>query len=303
MNKDFELPRDPAARIVEAGWVRLVHTGRVTLAASEEGRFLRRDLLLVQSDRGDVYARAIEDSRRRTLEPGAYVKVSKRIPQSEASALLAMDRSREEEARRVFIECVRRCGLEMHLADVEVTHQDPRIVFYFTAPGRVDFRQLVRELATMLRSRIELRQIGVRDEARCTGGLGPCGQPLCCSTFLREFTAVTIRMAKMQGLVPNPQKVSGLCGRLMCCLAYEHEVYVEAMKSFPRIGSLVRTPKGEGKVKELMLMRGAVKVALAPGQPPEEFFLKDITVVAGAGSTQPDMDLDETPAELKGLED
>ena len=153
----------------------------------------------------------------------------------------------------------------MHLSEVEITHGDARIVFNFTSPGRVDFRSLVRELAGALKSRIELRQIGVRDETRCTGGLGPCGLPLCCATFLREFTTVTIRMAKVQGLVPNPQKVSGLCGRLMCCLAYEHGVYTDMMKDLPRNGTTIKTPKGEGRVKEVLVMRNVIKVALGPG--------------------------------------
>jgi hypothetical protein len=130
------------------------------------------------------------------------------------------------------------------------------VAFLFTAPERVDFRELVRELAQTLRTRIELRQVGVRDETRCTGGLGPCGLPVCCASFLRDFTTVSIRMAKVQGLVPNPQKVSGLCGRLMCCLAYEQPWYAEAMKGFPKMNSMVTTPKGEGKVKELLILRG-----------------------------------------------
>jgi cell fate regulator YaaT (PSP1 superfamily) len=267
-----------------------------------------------------VHARALQDSARSTLTPDRYSRVLRRVPPAEAAAVLSRDKAREEEARAVFIEQVRRHRLDMHLSDVEVTHGDSRVIFYFTAPGRIDFRSLVRDLASGIRARIELRQVGVRDEARCTGGLGPCGLPLCCSTFLRDFAAVTIRMAKVQGLVPNPQKVSGLCGRLMCCLAYEQDVYVEMMKEFPKTGSMVSTPKGDGKVKELLVMRRAVKVSLGPGQM-IEVPLDEVKPLArpggqggpaGQGNEQAaveaegdgaDVESDEDPAELKGLED
>lgn len=299
--------RGSSARVVEAGWARLQHTGRVVRAASEEVRFGALDVLLVQTERGDVCARALADSTRVSLTPDRYVKVIRRMPATEAAVVLARDRAREEEARSVFIEQVRRHGLEMHLSDVEVTHGDSRVIFYFTAPGRVDFRSLVRDLASTIHARIELRQVGVRDEARCTGGLGPCGQPLCCATFLSQFTAVTIRMAKVQGLVPNPQKVSGLCGRLMCCLAYEQEVYAEMMKDFPKVGTLVSTPKGEGKVKELMIMRHAVRVSLGPGQM-IEVPLADVKPLPRPGAAapqgeEPESEAEEDPAELKEIED
>ena len=299
--------RGSSARVVEAAWARLMRTGRVAMVASEEARFSKLDLLLVATDRGDVYARALDDSSRRALPVDAWLKMVRRVPPAEATVVLARDKAREEEARRYFIEQVRRHHLDMHLADVEITHGDPRVVYYFTAPGRIDFRSLVRDLAGSLRSRIELRQVGVRDEARCTGGLGPCGQPLCCATFLREFTTVTIRMAKVQGLVPNPQKVSGLCGRLMCCLAYEHEVYTEMMKAFPKVGAMVTTPKGEGKVKELLIMRNAVKVAIGPGQmievPLPEVIVQKREGAAPKSAPAVEEEPDDELAELKKLED
>lgn len=253
-------------RVVEAGWVRMGPTGRLVRVASEEARFFRNDVLMVRTERGDLLGTAIADSERAALVPDRYCRVVRRVPTTEAASLEARDEARRQEARQAFVDLVRNHRLDMHLSEIETFCGEPRILFYFTAPGRVDFRAMVRELATRLRARIELRQVGVRDEARCTGGLGPCGQPLCCATFLREFTAVTIRMAKVQGLVPNPQKVSGLCGRLMCCLAYEHDVYLELMKAFPKVGAVVKTSKGEGKVKELQIMRGLVKVSLGPGQ-------------------------------------
>ncbi len=265
-----------AVRVVEAGWVRLVKTGRVVLAASDEVRFSQGDMLIVRTERGDILARAVTASARRALGPNDCLRVARRLQPGEREAVLGRLASREEEARAVFQREVKRHGLEMHLSQVEVVHNDSRIIFYFTAPGRVDFRALVRDLAAALRARVELRQIGVRDETRCLGGLGPCGLPLCCATFLREFSAVTIRMAKTQGLVLNPQKVSGVCGRLMCCLAYEHGLYCEMRRQFPKIGSVVATPKGEGKVRDLLIMRKAVRVMLAPGVV-EEFPLDEVT--------------------------
>ncbi|MBL6975949.1 MAG: stage 0 sporulation protein [Deltaproteobacteria bacterium] len=274
--------RGSNTRIVEAAWVKMLRTGRIVLAASQEVRFSRGDVVLIHTERGDVHARAITDSARQTLSPAVYLPVSRRLQVGEVDAVLGRDRSREEEARQVFIREVRKHKLDMRLSQVEAAHGDARIIFYFTAPGRVDFRGLVRDLASSLHSRIELRQIGVRDEARCAGGLGPCGLPLCCATFLMDFATVTIRMAKTQGLVLNPQKVSGLCGRLMCCLAYEHEVYCDMRKEFPRVGSLIMTPKGEGKVKDLQIMRRVVKVSLGPGHF-EEFSLDDLEVKSGCG--------------------
>lgn len=272
---DEAVAKGGAIRVVEAAWVRLLKTGRVFLAASDEVRFHRGDILIVRTDRGDLVARALTASARRGLNTEDYLRVIRRLQPGEWEALRSRMEEREVEARAVFQREVKRHGLEMHLSQVEIVPGDSRIIFYFTAPGRVDFRALVRDLAGALRARIELRQIGVRDETRCLGGLGPCGLPLCCATFLREFSAVTIRMAKTQGLVLNPQKVSGVCGRLMCCLAYEHGIYCEMRKEFPRVGSAVSTPKGEGKVRDILVMKRAVKVVMGPGVI-EEFPLSDV---------------------------
>lgn len=296
-------------RVVEAGWAARPRSGRRFLVGSEEIRFLEGDVLLVRTDRGDLLAKALQASGRSSLPADGYMRVVRRVAPAEADALLARVEAREQEARVAYVDLVRKHDLDMHLSDVEVM-QDGRVLFSFTAPGRVDFRGLVRDLASAMRARIELRQIGVRDEARCTGGLGPCGLPLCCASFLRDFTAVTIRMAKVQGLVPNPQKVSGLCGRLMCCLAYEHPCYCEAQKGFPKVGAMVMTPKGEGKVKELQILRQAVRVSLGPGMF-EEFPLVDVqwkgAPKAGETGAAPSEDEGEAEAEdtpdLKGLED
>ncbi|MFN2371352.1 MAG: stage 0 sporulation family protein, partial [Candidatus Krumholzibacteriia bacterium] len=153
-------------------------------------------------------------------------------------------------------------GLEMTLVGVERQFDHRKITFYFTAEQRVDFRELVRDLAAVFRTRIELRQIGVRDEARHKGGLGVCGREFCCSSFMHEFLPVTLKMAKVQQLPLNPGKLSGPCGRLRCCLTFEHEVYQDLRRSLPRVGARVATPRGEGTVRKLDLLRESVAVAL-----------------------------------------
>ncbi len=171
--------------------------------------------------------------------------------------------SEDKRAWRVCRECIERHGLEMKLVKVEYAPDHSKVTFYFTADGRVDFRELVKDLAGTFHMRIELRQIGVRDESKMVGGLGLCGQQFCCSRFLRDFQPVSIRMAKEQGLSLNPTKISGCCGRLMCCLAYEQPAYEYLNSIMPMAGSTVRTPDGLGTVLETNPVSGYLKVLLA----------------------------------------
>ena len=168
----------------------------------------------------------------------------------------------ERKAKQVCLEQIKRLNLPMNLSRVSYVKENHKITFYFTADGRIDFRELVRALAHNLRSRIEMRQVGVRDEAKAINGYGICGQTLCCSSFLKEFTPVTIRMAKDQGLALNPSKISGVCGRLMCCLQYEHDVYRDLIKSFPRLGNRIETPEGWGKVIKNNILGKTVTIYL-----------------------------------------
>lgn len=168
----------------------------------------------------------------------------------------------EEKAKQVCLEQIGRLKLPMNLSRVVQQKESHKITFYFTAEGRIDFRELVRALAHHLRYRIEMRQVGVRDEARAIAGYGVCGETLCCSTFLKDFTPVTIRMAKDQGLALNPSKISGVCGRLMCCLQYEHDLYKDIVKLLPRIGQRVETPEGFGKVVKNNILDKMVTVFL-----------------------------------------
>lgn len=172
------------------------------------------------------------------------------------------NRDREKEAFEICLNEINKHGLEMKLVDVEYTFDNNKIIFYFTADGRVDFRELVKDLASIFKTRIELRQIGVRDEAKMLGGLGPCGRSLCCATFLGDFEPVSIKMAKEQNLSLNPTKISGICGRLMCCLKYEEEVYQVIKKDVPPVGTKVFTPCGEGIILEVNYLKQMAKVKL-----------------------------------------
>lgn len=168
----------------------------------------------------------------------------------------------EEEAFDICLEKIDEHGLPMKLIDVEYTFDRNKIIFYFTADGRVDFRELVKDLASIFKTRIELRQIGVRDEAKMVGGLGPCGRQLCCETVLRDFEPISIKMAKAQNLSLNPAKISGICGRLMCCLKYECDNYKKAKKKMPNVGDRVETDFGVGEVVNLNVVKKTVKVSL-----------------------------------------
>ncbi len=177
---------------------------------------------------------------------------------------------KKEKAMRLCQEKIDKHGLVMKLIDVEHTFDNSKIIFYFTADGRVDFRELVKDLAGVFKMRIELRQIGVRDEAKMMGGIGSCGRSLCCHSWLSDFEPVSIKMAKVQNLSMNPSKISGICGRLMCCLKYENDIYMELRKGMPDIGEKVKTPDGLGKVVDTVLIESKVKVRLYIDDQPEK---------------------------------
>ncbi|MBQ7319358.1 MAG: stage 0 sporulation family protein, partial [Clostridia bacterium] len=170
------------------------------------------------------------------------------------------NKNREMEAFRICQEKIAAHGLDMKLVEAEFTFDNTNLLIYFTSAGRVDFRELVKDLAGVFRTRIELRQIGIRDEAKILGGLGTCGRPLCCASFLADFVQVSIKMAKEQNLSLNSTKISGCCGRLMCCLRYESDTYEEAIRLTPPVGSLVETPDGQGSVTSTVPLRGMVTV-------------------------------------------
>ncbi|MBE6050597.1 MAG: stage 0 sporulation protein [Clostridium sp.] len=193
------------------------------------------------------------------------------------------NKSKEKSALDICTKKIEVHGLDMKLIDVEYTFDNNKVIFYFTADGRVDFRELVKDLATIFKTRIELRQIGVRDEAKMIGGLGPCGRPMCCSTFLGDFTSVSIKMAKEQNLSLNPTKISGICGRLMCCLNYEQSTYESIRKYLPKVGSIVKTEVGKGEVISNSVVKESVKVKLKIDDEEvlREFKISNIKLISG----------------------
>ena len=191
---------------------------------------------------------------------------------------------KEKEAFKICLEKIAARKLDMKLVDVEYTFDQSKILFYFTSDGRVDFRELVKDLASVFRVRIELRQIGVRDEAKMLGGLGICGRKLCCSSHLGGFEPVSIKMAKEQNLSLNPTKISGTCSRLMCCLKYEQEAYEDLLKTTPSVGSYVKTPEGKGVVSDVNLLKGILKVAIGKDEDKviKTYHVDEITVLKSA---------------------
>jgi cell fate regulator YaaT (PSP1 superfamily) len=190
----------------------------------------------------------------------APLKKVLRLATGEDDMQLAANREKESNAHQIGLDKIAAHGLPMKLVSVEHTFDGNKIIFYFTADGRIDFRDLVKDLAAVFRTRIELRQIGVRDEAKILGGLGCCGRELCCCSWLSDFASVSIRMAKDQNLSLNPTKISGICGRLMCCLKYENDVYEQAREEYPEIGSRVSTPLGEGRVTGINIFKRTIFV-------------------------------------------
>ncbi|MCI8819069.1 MAG: stage 0 sporulation family protein [Oscillibacter sp.] len=221
------------------------------------------DSVIVQTAQGLEFASCTQGNHE--VEDSAIVKpLSAMVRRATENDFRVMEynRKREREAFHICEGKIADHGLEMKLVNVSVGFDSNKIVFYFTADGRVDFRELVRDLASVFRARIELRQIGVRDEAKMIGGLGICGRPFCCSQFLDGFLPVSIKMAKTQNLSLNPTKISGTCGRLMCCLKYEQNAYEDAARRMPKVESFVQTPDGPGNVKSVELLRELVKVSL-----------------------------------------
>ena len=205
-----------------------------------------------------------------------------RVATKEDLRRLEENARKEKEAMKICEKKIAEHNLDMKLVDVEYTFDNSKILFYFTADGRVDFRALVKDLASVFRTRIELRQIGVRDESKMLGGLGVCGRPFCCSSFLGEFHPVSIKMAKEQGLSLSPTKISGTCGRLMCCLKYEQDAYSDLLKRTPKVGAIVKTPAGKGLVVESNLLTQTLKVKMdntPDTAAPQTFKVKQVRLV------------------------
>lgn len=249
--------------MVEVVGVRFRKAGHIYYFAPNQLEYSYNEKVLVESQQSKQLATVVVPKK--TFEPEDLPDEIKPILSKATAADLAKEQKNVEDAHKalgVAKEKIRKHQLEMKLIQVEYMFDRSKMIFYFTADGRIDFRELVKDLAAIFRTRIELRQIGVRDEAKILGGIGPCGRQLCCSTFLGDFIPVSIKMAKDQGLSLNPVKISGLCGRLMCCLKYENDEYGLAKKELPDYGKEVVTPDGKGKVIGLNLLSRVVKVRL-----------------------------------------
>ena len=244
-----------------------------------------------------------EESPDKIIRP---LKEVTRIASPQDVEKMEQNRKDEKKAFEICLEKIAKHNLEMKLIDVEYTFDRSKVLFYFTADGRVDFRELVKELAQVFRTRIELRQIGVRDESKMMGGVGVCGRQFCCSGFLSDFTPVSIKMAKEQGLSLNPSKISGSCGRLMCCLSYEQPAYEYLNSITPGVGSLVKTGDGNGIVAEVNLLKGLIKVRLDKNKEglPKEFKIKEVTVLKRVHPNKKGNAADQqAEKELRALED
>ena len=281
--------------------VRFKDVGKVYYFDPDNTTLQEGDAVIVETARG-VECGRVATANREIPDEDIVHPLKKLIRKATQEDLVRVEENRKKE-KEAFGICEKKIlahKLDMKLVDVEYTFDNSKILFYFTADGRVDFRALVKDLAPVFRTRIELRQIGVRDEAKMLGGLGICGKPFCCSTFLGEFQPVSIRMAKEQGLSLSPVKISGTCGRLMCCLKYEQEAYTDLLKTTPKVGAIVGTPEGRGVVVDQNLLTGVLKVRMdrSPEAAPSTFKVKEVKVLKDAQIRLEKKEIEE----LKGLE-
>lgn len=264
--------------------VRFKKAGKIYYFSPEGLNIKKSDNVIVETARGVEFGECVIAPKQ--VEDGKIVSPLKSVIRIATPEDIIRNKENKEKEKEAFEACVSKIEqhhLKMKLIDVEYTFDNNKVIFYFTADGRVDFRELVKDLASIFRTRIELRQIGVRDEAKMIGGLGPCGRTMCCSSFLGDFAPVSIKMAKEQSLSLNPTKISGICGRLMCCLNYEQETYEGIRKRLPKVHSVVDTPFGKGQVVANNVIKESVKVKIKTNEAEEimEIPISDITLVSG----------------------
>ncbi len=268
--------------MAEVVGIRFKENGKIYYFDPDSKTFSKSEKVIVETVRGIECGEIVTPNHNISDEEIVHpLKKIIRAANSEDLTIVEANRKRENEAFEFCEKKVQQLGLDMKLVEVECTFDGSKMLFYFTSDDRVDFRELVKILASQYRTRIEMRQIGVRDVSKMIGGLGICGRPFCCSQFLDDFHPVSIKMAKEQGLSLNPSKISGTCGRLLCCLKYEQESYEYLAKVTPRVGSLVDTKEGRGTVVESNLLTGKLKVSLErrPEAIPTEFSRKEVKLV------------------------
>ncbi len=265
--------------------VRFRDAGKIYYFDPDGTQFQQGQFVIVETNKGIECGEVVLENRDievdESLQP---VRKIIRAATDDDLKTVAANKEKEKKAFEICCQKIKTHRLDMKLINVEYTFDCNKILFYFTADGRVDFRELVKDLAYMFRTRIELRQIGVRDEAKSIGGLGICGRPFCCHTFLGEFQPVSIKMAKEQGMLLNPTKISGTCGRLMCCLKYEQDIYNDLLKITPKIGAIVNTPDGKGNVIDVNLITGTLTVSLhkSMNAAAHAYNVKDVTLIKDA---------------------
>ena len=273
---------DEPVKMVEVVGIRFKSSGKVYYFLPNGKVLHRGQHAIVETSRGQEYGEvAMGNKEVKETDTVAPLRSVIRVATEADTAHHKDNKTKEDEAFRVCNERIISHGLDMKLIDAQYTFDNSKLLFYFTSSGRVDFRELVKDLASVFRTRIELRQIGIRDEAKLMGGMGMCGRPLCCTLFLSDFGQVSIKMAKEQNLSLNSAKISGICGRLLCCLRYEHEVYEYEIKRTPPVDALVHTADGNGTVTEINPLRGTVKVRLnsSPDTPPKLYKREDVVML------------------------
>ena len=285
--------------------VRFKKPGKIYFFDPGDFKIEKNDNVIVETAMGDEIGKVVIPDREidetKIVSP---LKQVVRIASKEDLESLEQYKSKEPEAFKICKEKIKKYKLEMNLIDVEYKFDGSKILFYFTADGRIDFRDLVKDLASVFKTRIELRQIGVRDEVKRIGGNGVCGRELCCCTFLDNFETVSIKMAKEQNIALNPSKISGNCGRLMCCLKYEHEAYSEKLSRLPKVGAIVKTPSGEGSVEGVEILKEIVKVKIKDGEDfcYRKFDAKDVTIIKDSKNNGFNEEEKENYKELQELE-
>jgi len=285
--------------------VRFKRLGKIYFFNPKGLRVNKGDFVIVETVQGQEYGEVLIANRPvdndKVLEP---LKEVVRIATDADKKQYEECKKKEKEAFDICLKKIKEHKLEMTLTDVEYKFDNSKILFYFTADGRIDFRELVKDLAAIYKTRIELRQIGVRDEVKRIGGNGVCGRELCCCSFLRDFETVSIKMAKEQNMSLNPSKISGNCGRLMCCLKYEQEVYEEKLKRLPNIGAIVKTVDGVGEVENVETLKEQIRVKIKDGDGwlHKKFDAKDIKIIKDAVNEEINSEELENKKELEELE-
>ena len=285
--------------------VRFKKLGKIYFFNPRNLKLEKGDKVIVETTQGEEYGEVVIPNRK--IEEEKIMEQLKkviRIATYKDNKHFEYCKKTEKEAFKVCQEKIKKHKLDMNLIDVEYKFDNSKILFYFTADGRIDFRELVKDLAAIYKTRIELRQIGVRDQVKRIGGNGVCGRELCCCTFLRDFEAVSIKMAKEQNISLNPSKISGNCGRLMCCLKYEDNVYTEKLKRLPHVGAIVKTEDGEGEIDSIETLKEVVKVKFKneEGYSYKKYNAKDIKVIKDVITEQIDEEELEHKQELEELE-